>query len=109
MPSDAAKWAARQLGKVAIWLVFVVGFSLLPLFLVYNNKKMAGEVFAMDTLLSSIPLSFRHNPGPASRHLELRLAKSRRQRLRRQSRRRAVALHTAFRRGSRDEPARHAG
>ena len=52
MPSDAAKWAARQLGKVAIWLVFVVGFSLLPLFLVYNNKKIAGEVFAVDTLLA---------------------------------------------------------
>lgn len=50
--SDAAKWAAKQLGKVAIWIVFVVGFSLLPLFLVYNNRKIGGEVLALETLFA---------------------------------------------------------
>lgn len=50
--SDAVKWTAKQLGKVAIWIVFVVGFSLLPLFLVYNNKKTGGEVFALETLFA---------------------------------------------------------
>ena len=50
--SDAVKWATKQLGKVAIWIVFVVGFSLLPLFLVYNNKKMGGEVFSLETLVA---------------------------------------------------------
>src|SRR5690242_14714532 len=50
--ADAAKWALKRLGKVAIWIVFVVGFSLLPLFLVYNNRKMGGEVFALETLFA---------------------------------------------------------
>jgi hypothetical protein len=50
--SDAAKWAAKQLGKVAIWIVFVVGFSLLPLFLVYNNRRMGGEDLALETLFA---------------------------------------------------------
>ena len=50
--SDAATWTARQLGKVLIWIVFVVGFSLLPLFLLYNSKKMGAEVFALETLFA---------------------------------------------------------
>ena len=52
--ADAAKWALKRLGKVAIWIVFVVGFSLLPLFLVYNNRKMGGEVFALETLFAGV-------------------------------------------------------
>jgi uncharacterized integral membrane protein len=50
--SSAGRWVARQLGKAAIWVVFVVGFALLPLILVYNDKRVGGQSVALDELFA---------------------------------------------------------
>ena len=50
--TPAAAWVAKQLRKVAIWVVFVVLLALLPLILVYNDKRTGGGTFTMDELLA---------------------------------------------------------
>jgi len=39
----AKRWLANKLGELLIWAVLVVGFSVLPILLVYNDKRVGGQ------------------------------------------------------------------
>jgi heme/copper-type cytochrome/quinol oxidase subunit 3 len=39
----ARLWIANKLGELLIWAVLVVFFSLLPIYLVYNDKRVGGQ------------------------------------------------------------------
>jgi hypothetical protein len=40
----AKSWVVNKVGELLIWAVLVVLFSLLPIYLVYNDKRLGGQV-----------------------------------------------------------------
>jgi hypothetical protein len=43
-PNIARKWLLNKLGELLIWVILVVGFSLLPIYLVFNDKRVGGLI-----------------------------------------------------------------